>query len=148
MQKWEYLSLVADLDSKHYWHPKVIDGKEIENWEKGADLSQYIKQLGDEGWELISEHLDNLVHYKQWEYMKIMPDRDWKEIKTPYGTCYEGIDGYFEYINDLGKKGWELASTTVESYFGGVSDRYILIFKRLRVHKILRLRFKRPREVE
>lgn len=62
MQKWEYLSVIAEypaglLDSKtnyHEYKPKFINGQEQKDWKRGSTIDEYMKNLGEQGWELIS----------------------------------------------------------------------------------------------
>jgi hypothetical protein len=32
--------------------PRFVDGKELPNWRDGPNITDYIKQLRDEGWQL------------------------------------------------------------------------------------------------
>jgi hypothetical protein len=52
MQKWEYLLL--DTDGGRDKLPRFLNGIEIRNWRRGPSLVEFINQLGDQGWELVS----------------------------------------------------------------------------------------------
>lgn len=66
MQKWEYLevSLLYGTDhgmseGKKAWFPRRINGRDVleeKGWEEAAKVDgiQFINQLGEEGWELVS----------------------------------------------------------------------------------------------
>lgn len=49
MQKWEYMFVWIDLS-----RPREANGKELPNWEKGPNVYAFSNQLGEEGWELVS----------------------------------------------------------------------------------------------
>jgi len=52
MQKWEYLYVYF---SEHkYLCPKQVNGEELRDWKRGPYMMDYINQLGEEGWELVS----------------------------------------------------------------------------------------------
>jgi hypothetical protein len=51
-EAWEY-QLVSCQDYKG-WRPRYIDGREIPDWMESPPLSEYLTQMGDQGWELIS----------------------------------------------------------------------------------------------
>ncbi len=59
MTKWEYMYVVAIEQPPHDWHPVTVNGKEFEKWKFGRgfigpDLHEFLNQLGQEGWELVS----------------------------------------------------------------------------------------------
>ena len=58
MQKGEYLSVTAYGGKDGEWRPKYVNESEKPAWDTGPTLHAYLLQLGDEGWELVSEHLD------------------------------------------------------------------------------------------
>ena len=61
MQKWEYLSLLARLVNED-WRPKYQNGTQLPDWENGPKVYDYLNQLGDAGWELVSETFDSDNH--------------------------------------------------------------------------------------
>ena len=50
--KWEY-RLVSFQDHRG-WRPRFVDGKAIDNWAEGPLMHEYIAQMGEEGWELVT----------------------------------------------------------------------------------------------
>jgi hypothetical protein len=42
----------ADL-ADHILKPRFIDGQELPNWRDGPEMTDYIKQLAREGWQLV-----------------------------------------------------------------------------------------------
>ena len=52
MQKWDYLKVSYDLDGKKA-RPRSIDGQKIKGWKSGPSMIKHIKQLGEDGWEMI-----------------------------------------------------------------------------------------------
>lgn len=48
---WEYRVVVCDY--KDMWRPRWVDGRELRDWGKGPLYSDYLKELGREGWELV-----------------------------------------------------------------------------------------------
>jgi hypothetical protein len=53
MQKWEYLFVDALGDGK-VLRPFCMNGQELRDWKKGANLYDFVNQLGEQGWELIA----------------------------------------------------------------------------------------------
>ncbi len=52
MQKWDYMKVSYDLDGKKA-RPHSIDGQKIKGWKSGPSMMKHIKQLGEDGWEMI-----------------------------------------------------------------------------------------------
>ncbi len=50
--KWEYL--VVSFHEQNGWHARFINGRELENWQRGPQLHHVLDQLGEDGWELIN----------------------------------------------------------------------------------------------
>ena len=142
MQKWEYLTIVAKQSQDFWFRPTWINNQEIKDWEKGSLLVDYINKLGDEGWELVSEYMDTFL--AEWHYRDIFADSDWRSFSTDDGKKYKGLEGYMQYINEMGKAGWELTTTAVQTSSGGFPGPWLLLFK-LNYSKVTRLRFKRPK---
>ena len=144
MQKWEYLSLTANRASDGDWHPRFVNETEVSNWEKSPTLHNYISTLGNENWELISEHFDPNSSGTKWRYHWLWVKRDWKELKTQEKT-YKGLEGHLELMNEIGKNCWELTTATVETTSGGYIGDWLFLYKTPVENPILRLRFKRPK---
>jgi hypothetical protein len=53
MTKWEYLVVVPQLAGETI-RPRFVDGKELEDWEEGPGLPEFLDQQGEQGWELAS----------------------------------------------------------------------------------------------
>ncbi len=49
---WEYL--IVSFHEQNGWHARVINGHELENWQRGPQLHDVLDQLGTDGWELIN----------------------------------------------------------------------------------------------
>ena len=56
MTKWEYLLLISKITVGGDEKPWIINGHGLRGWDKGPDLLDYINQLGDEGWDLVTEY--------------------------------------------------------------------------------------------
>ena len=69
MQRWEYLFIQPQAERNHYL-PRYINGQELRAWKRGPDIHEYVHQLGDEGWELIADPVD-----QQWYYVLKRPRR-------------------------------------------------------------------------
>ena len=52
MSQWEYLFLSAEWAD--YWRPRWTNQRELDRWEQGPPLAQFLQQLGVQGWELVS----------------------------------------------------------------------------------------------
>ena len=53
MQKWEYMFVVPEHE-RDYLRPRYVNGQELPNWKKGQTIYEYMNQLGEQGWELVS----------------------------------------------------------------------------------------------
>jgi hypothetical protein len=53
MQKWEYLSLECKVHGNGV-RPHSVNGQELRDWKK-ISRYEFFNQLGEEGWELVSE---------------------------------------------------------------------------------------------
>lgn len=145
MQKWEYLSLTACRAGDGDWHPYYMNDDKVSNWEKSPTLHNTINALGEEGWELVSEHFDPNRAGTKWKYHYLWVSPDWKELKTQ-DKVYKGMDGHIEFINEIGKNYWELATASIETTNSGYRGNWLLLYKSPTEDPILRLRFKRPKE--
>jgi hypothetical protein len=50
--QWEYLEVV--FRDYRGWRAHAVNGRELGNWKNAAPLVDYVKRLGDEGWEMVS----------------------------------------------------------------------------------------------
>jgi hypothetical protein len=56
MQKWEYQILGIGIEeSTGRLKPRWLDGDELPDWQQGPTLIAYCNQLGENGWELITD---------------------------------------------------------------------------------------------
>lgn len=158
---WEYLTISARWGgSGNLLRPRSINGNTLPTWEEGPPLADYICELGKEGWELVSEWYDHNANTAAgvcWQYSWLWTDEAWQKV-TIGNRTYEGMEGYFEYIGQMGKERWELVSAAPQSlsvadpnvqlydsqakYFGP----WLLIFKKPVDESAVNLRFKRPRQ--
>ena len=53
MTKWEYLTVTAS-SHRDELKPNLVNGRELRDWTKGPNISDYINQLGYQGWELVT----------------------------------------------------------------------------------------------
>jgi hypothetical protein len=49
---WEYL--IISFHEQNGWHARFVNGRELENWQRGPQLHDVLDQLGEDGWELIN----------------------------------------------------------------------------------------------
>jgi len=49
---WEYL--IVSFHEQNGWHARFVNGREMENWQRGPQLHDVLDQLGGDGWELIN----------------------------------------------------------------------------------------------
>ena len=49
---WEYL--IVSFHEQNGWHARFVNGRELENWQRGPQLHDVLDQLGEDGWELIN----------------------------------------------------------------------------------------------
>jgi hypothetical protein len=54
MQKWEYLFVKRGDVFVEDWRPKYINGKELDDWQKGPSVIDYCREAGIRGWEIVS----------------------------------------------------------------------------------------------
>jgi hypothetical protein len=45
------------------YRPRYVNGQELRDWKKAPPIHEYLNQLGEEGWELVS-------HTQVWGVMK------------------------------------------------------------------------------
>lgn len=53
MQKWEYLFLSTGV-AGGILRPYYQNDEELPNWKKGPPVHQYVQELGEQGWEMVS----------------------------------------------------------------------------------------------
>lgn len=49
---WQYR--VVSFQEHKGWRARFVDGVEIPDWSSGSLLHEYLQQLGEQGWELVS----------------------------------------------------------------------------------------------
>ena len=58
MQKWEYLSVIAEHPSGKQifqdYKPRYVSGQELRDWKRGTSLDDFTRNLGEQAWELVS----------------------------------------------------------------------------------------------
>ena len=54
MIKWEYLFVKCGDIMMEDWRPRYVNGRELENWREGPNITTYCKEAGVRGWEMIS----------------------------------------------------------------------------------------------
>jgi hypothetical protein len=64
--EWEYLEVV--FRDYRGWRPRVVNGRESGAWKNAPTLVDYLKQLGADGWELVS--MSSPVHNEKEAYFK------------------------------------------------------------------------------
>lgn len=59
MKKWEYLTVefyrhnkAGSLVAQGKYHPRWINGEELEDWKELPTFHDYLEGLGEKGWEL------------------------------------------------------------------------------------------------
>jgi hypothetical protein len=51
--KWEYLQVIPSY-RKNTLRPTWVNGQMLPNWTSGPEFFDYLRQLGDQGWELVT----------------------------------------------------------------------------------------------
>jgi hypothetical protein len=57
---WEYR--VISFQDYQGWRPRFLDGKEISNWSAGPLLQEFLRLMGDEGWQLAAAASGESMH--------------------------------------------------------------------------------------
>lgn len=105
---WEYLTITASRSSDGYFRPIFINDIEVPDSENSSTLLTYLNQLGSEGWELVSEQV-NKAQSSRWEYMSFHTGVSWEEVTFKVDNeTYTGRKGILQYLNKLGRQGWEM----------------------------------------
>ena len=52
MQKWEYIFLTATWNEG--WKVELVNGETVEDWQDGPSMFDYVNELGQQGWDMIS----------------------------------------------------------------------------------------------
>jgi hypothetical protein len=128
MSKWEYLSITA-RNANDDWRPQFREGVELSNWEKGPKLHDYLNQLGNDGWELVSETFDQQV--SKWLYGSVYIDSGFKNWEAKMAAW--------------SADGWELASASGWHDAGGYVNHFALFFQKPVYGSVRRFIFKRPK---
>jgi len=53
MTKWEYLVIVCTRNFDHY-RANFYNSTELKDWKKNPPIPEYLNELGQQGWELVS----------------------------------------------------------------------------------------------
>lgn len=64
--QWEYREVV--FREFRGWRPRQVDGREQSNWKEAPVIFDYLRQAGDDGWELVS--LGEERNYQKTAYLK------------------------------------------------------------------------------
>jgi hypothetical protein len=56
MKKWEYMIVIAAHTGgkNNRLAPQIVNDQVLKNWRKGPSIYEYLNQVGDDGWELVS----------------------------------------------------------------------------------------------
>lgn len=67
MVKWEYLVILASNTggSENRLAPQVENGRLIKDWQKGPNIYEYINELGEAGWELVTTETPTRYVFKR-----------------------------------------------------------------------------------
>jgi hypothetical protein len=57
MYQWEYLVAIAEAISQAQARVRWINAQELQNWQQGPPLAEFLNQQGAQGWELVSAQL-------------------------------------------------------------------------------------------
>lgn len=152
---WDYLTVSARWGGAgNLLRPHMVNGKALAEWATELPLSDYIRRLGEQGWELVSEWYDpnsSTAAGVCWQYHWFWTDEKWQKL-TVGDRTYEGTQGYYEYISMLGRDRWELVSAASQTFtVANPNERldhsgpWLLIFKKPVDESSVTLRFKRPK---
>ena len=64
--QWEYREVV--FREYRGWRPRLVNGRESSTWKDAPLIHDYLKQVGDEGWELVS--MGDPYHNQKEAYFK------------------------------------------------------------------------------
>ena len=64
--QWEYREVI--FREFRGWRPRYIDGSERWDWKEAPTMFDYLRQTGDEGWELVS--VGEAHNYQKTAYFK------------------------------------------------------------------------------
>jgi hypothetical protein len=64
--RWEYREVT--FREFRGWRPRFVDGRERWDWKEAPTMLDYLRQAGDEGWELVSVGAEH--HYQKTAYLK------------------------------------------------------------------------------
>ncbi len=54
MERWEYLHIIMDVGAKGRVVARSANWEELPDWRKGKLFSEYLNDLGAQGWELVA----------------------------------------------------------------------------------------------
>ena len=64
--QWEYREVI--FREFRGWRPRYVDGRERSDWKEAPTMFDYLRQAGDEGWELVS--VGEVHNYQKTAYLK------------------------------------------------------------------------------
>lgn len=100
--------------------------------------------MGNDGWELVSEHLDPQIDTHTWEYEVVTIDGYFNNIQFT-DRKIKGYNEVIKYLNSLGAMRWEMIGLIPWNGGGyGVSSELMAVFKIPSINRKVRLRLKRP----
>ena len=53
MARWEYMT-VYNYPTDFGWRVRFVNNEELDNWELGPNLSEYLREWGDQEWEVVT----------------------------------------------------------------------------------------------
>lgn len=138
MQKWEYLFCTIHSNSSNGYDVYYENGSELE---KELDLSIYVKQKGEEGWELVSENIEIVQNMNTKYFVDSYPCPERKNFKEYFDEKMLSLNNSL-----LSHDNWEIVGTWAhETYMIG-TDYLVIIFSS-KVVESIRIRrqvYKRP----
>jgi hypothetical protein len=66
LRQWEYREVI--FREFRGWRPRQVDGREQSNWKEAPVIRDYLRQAGDDGWELVSVGEEH--NYQKTAYLK------------------------------------------------------------------------------
>jgi hypothetical protein len=123
MQKWEYLTINAGYVNSA-WRVVVVNDDNVANPEKGVSLPKYLDELGNQGWELVSEITHTFGSLFE---------------KVDHSPVSRDVDKITSIAENFSKNGYHIES--VIGFSGGAIGEWLIYGRR----RIRVLRFKRQK---
>lgn len=48
------------------WKPRYVNGQEVQDWKKGPEMTEYIRDLTKKGWAVVAGVGDKYVFERHW----------------------------------------------------------------------------------